>query len=184
MSSASRSPRQQLRVKRSGPLVAAALAAALGTSLILGAGISGAAPVGSSKGGVLRFYSKQVSFTYTTAGGKQLTNPPNTATPGDVVQFTDLDYVGNHSHHAKSWTISDHGLCIFITPSEGNCYVQVAVDGSMILAQGPLNMSNSPSFTVVGGSGAYMGITGTVATHNLDPNSPTSPSDVVITMHR
>jgi hypothetical protein len=182
MSLATRSRRKQLRVKRSGPLVAAALAAALGTSLTLGAGISGAAQAGPYKGGVLHFFSKQATFTYTTAAGTQLQSPPNTSGAGDVIQFTDFDYVGNHKHHAKDWTTTDHADCVFSSPTAATCYIQVSIGGSMVLVQGPISMENNQSFPVAGGTGIYQGLKGIVTDANT--NASGSDSDITITLHR
>jgi hypothetical protein len=172
------------RMLKLHPRLTASLVVALGGTLAFGAGISGAASAGSAKPGVLHFYSVQNSFSYVNAAGQQAQSPPDNSSPGDMIQFTDLDYVGTHKHHAKDWTSSDHGMCIFINANAANCYIQLAVGGSLILAQGPLIMNGTQTFPVVGGSGIFKGLTGVAASANTQPNNPNSPSDLTITLHR
>src|SRR5580658_3544191 len=111
-------PRRQLTVP---------LAAGLGLSLILGAGVAGAGEHAASKKDVLHIYSTQTSFSYTTAAGQTVSQPPDNSNPGDVIQFTDNDFTGNVKHHTKHYTGTDHGVCIFTTANNANCYVQMAI---------------------------------------------------------
>ena len=164
-------------------LLAAGLTATLGAGLGLGAGSAGAAQVGSAKSAVLHFYAGDDHFTYSRAGAL-LATPPENSEAGDVIQFTDLGYVGNHKHHAKAWTATDHGVCIFSSPTAASCFIQVAIGSSMVLAQGPLTMTNALDVPIIGGTGIYDGITGEAVSVNLEPNSPNSPSDVTLTIHR
>jgi hypothetical protein len=55
-------------------------------------------------------------------------------TAGDRLDETDLDFVGTAKHHAKHSTASDHIACSFTGSSSATCNVQVAIGGSMLLA--------------------------------------------------
>jgi hypothetical protein len=138
---------------------------------------------------VFHYFSKFESQVFLTTTGKPFTpsekNPPG---PGDSIEGTNLDYVGNHVHHAASWTASDHELCVLDNKGNPVCHAQVAIGGSMILAQadlGHVSASTSTStFQVTGGTGTFQGVTGTIAVVQLDPSAQTSNSDVVITLQR
>lgn len=137
----------------------------------------------------MHYFSKFESQAFLTAAGKSFApsekNPP---VPGDYVESTDLDYVGNHVLHAPNWTASDHELCILDSKGDPVCHAQVAIGGSMILAQGALpGGPNTPprlTFEVTGGTGTFQGVTGTIVVVNITPSAQTSNSDVTITLHR
>ena len=138
---------------------------------------------------VLHYFSKFESQVFLTTTGKPFSpsekNPP---VPGDSIEGTNLDYVGNHLHHAANWTASDHELCVLDNKGNPVCHAQVAIGGSMILAQadlGHVSASTAMStFEVTGGTGAFEGVTGTIAVVELDPSAETSNSDVTITLQR
>ena len=94
-------------------------------------------PPASARTVTLHYFSKQTSSTFVTPQGKPL-GPNSPPAVGDINDNTDLDYVGNHKHHAKRSTASDHLRCT-ITGSTGNsatatCDAQIAIGGSMLLA--------------------------------------------------
>jgi hypothetical protein len=102
---------------------------------------------------------------------------------------TGHDYVGNHTHHAKTWTASDHIRCVFQTvPSTPTgtatavCDGQIAIGGSMLLADHvTATMSNaSTNVPITGGTGAYRGYHGTSTNTNVGPNN----SEFRIVLHR
>ena len=124
MFNTNRSERPISTTRRRSALTAA-LVAALGAGIALGASVSGA--TAQSRPGAtsaLHFFSKSATFSITTATGKPVKGQPK---PGDEIEFTDFDYVGNHVRHASSWTASDHGLCIFETTGPPLCHAQVAI---------------------------------------------------------
>jgi hypothetical protein len=161
----------------------AALAVAAGAcgAVAFGAGVSSA--TSSSHTEVIHLFTKAQSFTYTTAAGKVVTHPPQTPQAGDHVDATNLDYVGSATDHAKKWTDSDHEICFFTSSHGGSCYGQIAIGGSMILARGPLSPSPNDTLHVYGGTGSYEGATGTAVAVDLHPHSPTSPSELTVTLH-
>jgi hypothetical protein len=138
---------------------------------------------------VLHYFSKFESQIFLTAAGKPFSpSQKNQPVPGDSIDGTNLDYVGNHVHHAPNWTASDQELCALGNKNDVTCQAQVAIGGSMILAHanlGQVSASTSAStFQVTGGTGTFQGVTGTIVAVDLDPSSRTSNSDVTITLRR
>jgi hypothetical protein len=167
-----------LTVRRSTAL---AVAVSAGVAVTLSAGVSHAS--GGRRTEVIHLFSKSQSFTYTKADGKVVKHPPQKPHAGDHVDATGLDYVGSATDHAKKWTDSDHEICFFTSSHGGTCYGQIAIGGSMILARGALSPSPNDKLTVYGGSGIYEGATGTADAVDLHPHSPTSPSELTVTLH-
>jgi hypothetical protein len=138
---------------------------------------------------VIHYFSKVESQAFLTATGKSFTpSEKDQPVPGDYVESTNLDYAGNHVHHAPTWTASDHELCILDSKGNPVCHAQVAIGGSMILAQATIpGGPNTPPkllFEVTGGTGTFQGVTGTIVVVNITPSAQTSNSDVTITLHR
>jgi hypothetical protein len=101
---------------------AAASIAACVTILAVGASAATAKPV------TLHFFSKQVYSRISDATGKPL--PSNSAPAvGDRFSFASNDYVGNHKHHAKRPTASDHVVCTLTSTSAGLCDGTIAIGG-------------------------------------------------------
>jgi hypothetical protein len=152
---------------------------------LAGGGVAGASTARTSSVQVLHFFSKAQTMTFSTAAGKPFS--PSKAHPpaaGDVIESTDLDYVGNHAQHAAKWTASDHLLCIVPAKGDPVCHVQIAIGGSMILLRGLATESTNAPFVVTGGTGRFKGVTGSLASVNVDPKSENSNSDLTITLHR
>jgi hypothetical protein len=133
----------------------------------------------------LHFFSKQVSSTLKGPNGQPL-SPNATPTVGDSFDSTDLLYVGNHKHHAKTWTASDHLVCTFTSltgpmNATATCDGQIAIGGSMLLAEN-VKLSFSSSSTVVvpltGGTGKFRGAHGHVKSTAI---GKTNNSDITIT---
>jgi hypothetical protein len=160
---------------------AIAVAAGVGVAVTLTAGASGATVSRHTE--VIHLFSKSQSFTYTKADGKIVKHPPQKPHAGDHVDATGLDYVGSATDHAKKWTDSDHEICFFTSSHGGICYGQIAIGGSMILARGPLSPSPDDKLVIYGGSGIYEGASGTADAVDLHPHSPTSPSELTVTLH-
>jgi hypothetical protein len=160
---------------------AVALAAGVGVAVTLSAGVSGATD--SHRTEVIHLFSRAESFSYTKAGGAIVKRPPQTPHAGDHIDATDDDFVGTATDHAKKWTDSDNEICFFTSSHGGTCYGQIAIGGSMILARGGLSPSPNDKLVVYGGSGVFEGATGIANAVDLHPHSPTSPSEVTITLH-
>ena len=155
-------------IRKPGPLLALALLAALLASLA----VSSAGAAGGPKTETLRVFAKDVSVTVTTADGTVIRKPPYPdAKPGDILDVNSLDFVGNHRHHAKRWSMSQHLRCGFGT-GEPNCESQIAIAGSLLIFGG------SPG-TVIDGTGRYQGATG----HVISSKEVKGGSDVVARIH-
>ena len=159
-----KSPRS--RTRQIAPLASAVLALAV------------VVPTASARTVTLHYFSKQTSSTFVTPQGKPL-GPNSAPAVGDINDNTDLDYVGNHKHHAKRSKASDHLRCT-ITGSTKNsatatCDAQIAIGGSMLLANHTkLTFSESSAPVVVsidGGTGIYRHAHGTVTSTSVGNNS-------------
>jgi hypothetical protein len=132
------------------------------------------------------FFSKPTSFVITDASGKPIA-ANSVPAPGDIVEVTDLNYLGNHKHHARHWTATDHLRCVFTTVSatggQGICDGQIAIGGSMLLADHVVGTlaPTSTSVPINGGTGVYRGYHGTTTTKSI-PH--TNNSDFTIKVSR
>jgi hypothetical protein len=137
----------------------------------------------------LHFFQKGVSFRLTDAAGNPL---PTNAIPtvGSVFDASDVDYVGNHKHHAKKSTASDHIRCVFETvPTTPTgtatllCDGAIAIGGSMLLADHSTAAGSQSSTTVQinGGVGKYKGYHGTATSTSI---GNTNNSDLVVKIHK
>jgi hypothetical protein len=119
----------------------------------------------------LHFFSKQVYSRISDANGKPLgpTGPP---AAGDRLSFASNDYAGNHQHHAKQATASDHVVCTLTSSSSALCDGTIAIGGSMIFGDDfVLNFgSNVTTVKVTGGTGAYRHVHGTIIHKSTSSN--------------
>jgi hypothetical protein len=168
-------------------LVAASAALIAIGSPLLSADVSAAQP--GTQQQILHYFSKFESQVFLTAAGKPFTpSEKNQVVPGDSIEGTDLDYVGNHLQHAPDWTASDHEVCVLDKGGNPVCQGQIAIGGSMILVQANLGhvsaSTSQDTLQVTGGTGTFRGAVGAVVTVQIDPSSRTSDSDVTITLQR
>lgn len=161
---------------------ARALLAAMVVGLPLSVALSFAGPVSAGAApSTLHYFQKSTFEAITTATGTPLAADATPAA-GDVLEDSDLDYVGTHAHHAKNWTASDHLVCS-ITNSTGGatCFGEFAVGGSLLFADGvSVNFSGTTDrVPITGGTGAYQGVTGTVTSTEV---GSTNNANVTITL--
>jgi hypothetical protein len=141
-------------------------------ALLVTVAVSSAGAAGGGKTETLRLFSKPVSITLTTTDGTVYRKPPYPEPkPGDVLDVNSLDYAGNHRHHAKRWSVSDHVRCVFGT-GEPDCEGQVAIGGSLLIFRGNPGM-------LINGTGRYEGATGRV----LSNKEVKGGSDIVARIH-
>ena len=145
---------------------AAASVAACAMMVAVGASVAAAKPV------TLHFFSKQVYLRISDASGHPL---PSNSAPGvgDRFSFASNDYVGNHKHHAKRPTASDHVVCTLTSTSAGLCDGTIAIGSSLILGDDfVLNFnSNITTVKITGGTGRYQHAQGDVINKNVGNNS-------------
>jgi hypothetical protein len=132
-----------------------------------------AAAEAARKTETLRFFSKEVAMTFTTADGTVHQGPPQSEPqPGNVIDVYAVDYVGNHRSHAKRWSASDHTRCTFQQTGEPECRGYAAIGGSLLIFEG------FPG-TIVGGTGRYQGATGRI----IKNKAVKGGSDIVVRVH-
>ena len=135
--------------------------------------LSPAAAEAAGKTETLRFFSKQVAMTFTTADGKVQQGPPESEPQaGDAIDIYAVDYVGNHRSHEKRWSMSDHTRCTIGTTGEPDCVTHLAIGGELLIAEG------YPG-TIVGGTGRYQGATGRV----IQNKEVKGGADIVVRVH-
>ena len=145
---------------------AAVSIAACATIVAVGASAAAAKTV------TLHFFSKQVYSRISDQSGNPLP-PSSKPAVGDRFSFASNDYVGNHKHHGKRPTASDHVVCTLTSTSAGLCDGSIAVGGSMILGDDfVLNFnSNITTLKITGGTGRYRHAHGTVVAKSVGNNT-------------
>jgi hypothetical protein len=126
----------------------------------------------------LHYFFKQVRVRLTDAAG-HVQNPRKRAVAGDLGDQVGLAYVGNHSAHAKRWTASYHLRCVFRRSPRETCDAQIAVGGSMLLANGihPNLRDNLNRVMINGGTGVFQRAHGTLTSVNI---GNTNNSDITV----
>ncbi len=122
------------------------------------------ASAATAKTVTLHFFSKQVYSRISDASGKPV-SPKSAPAVGDRFSFASNDYVGNHKHHARRATASDHVICTLTSSSVGLCDGTIAIGGAMIIGDDFVLNFNSNKITklkITGGTGRYRNARGTV----------------------
>ncbi len=155
--------------------------ASLGLFTVVGSGLM-ALPTSAAGTTTLHFYSMSHTMTVTDAAGQPITDPNFTPMPGDHLDSTDLDYVGNHTHHASSYSASDHITCVLTSNTALTCNAQIAIGASLLLAN---DVAVSITPTGIGpvqlnaGTGKYKHAEGTATS---TPIGNSNNSDLTITL--
>ena len=146
---------------------AAASIAACATLGAVGASAAAAKTV------TLHYFSKQVYSRISDASGHPLA--PNSAPAvGDRISNASDDYAGNHVHHAKQATASDHIVCTLISNSSALCDGMTAIGSAMILGDDFVISfaSNAPTTVkITGGTGIYRHAHGTIVAKTVANNT-------------
>jgi len=82
----------------------------------------------------LHFFEKSLSNTFTDPSGHPIGNSNTPPPSGSALNATEIGYVGNSKHHATAPTASIHLACVVTTAPKAVCFAQVAIGGSMLLA--------------------------------------------------
>jgi hypothetical protein len=118
----------------------------------------------------LHFFDTNLSSTFTDPSGHLIGNSNTPPPPGSAADSTAIGYVGDSAHHAKAPTASIHLACVVTIAPKAVCFAQVAIGGSMLLANQftvSLAASNESPFSTVkinGGIGMFAHARGTVHT--------------------
>ena len=128
-----------------------------------------AAPA-SAKTTTYHYFSHQVYSQGYDANGRPLSQNAQPSL-GAVFSSGSDDYVGNHTHHARTATASDHIVCtITSNPMIGRCYGQIAIGGAMIFGDNFTLNFGSPDATVIkitGGTGRFRRARGTITAQSV-----------------
>lgn len=135
--------------------------------------IAASASAAAAKTSTLHFFSKQVYSRISDANGHPAVPP---LTVGDRLSFANNDYAGNHKHHAKQATASDHVVCTVTSTitSSALCDGTIAIGGSMIFGDDfVLNFISNAATTVkiTGGTGVYRHARGTIVVKPVGDNN-------------
>jgi hypothetical protein len=113
------------------------IAGAAVTALLCIVALSPPAGQAAGKTETLKFFSKPVSFTYTTADGTVSHRPPaGPPEAGAVLEIDSLDYAGTHRKHSKRPKGSDYLRCAFNAGPEPDCTGYAAIGGSLLRFRG------------------------------------------------
>lgn len=130
---------------------------------------------------VLHYYQVQTDLTFSSAANAVVHHYPPLG--GHVIE-DDVDYVGNQSSHAATWTVSDHVFCTVVSmPANAKCFAVFAAGDGLIYSDNfPTNLAgNNDTIPVDGGTGRFAGYTGSVTDTTI---GNTNYSLVVITLHK
>jgi hypothetical protein len=171
---------------KSLPRLAAALVGCLVASLtgILAVQALAVVPAGAaSSTTVLHFYQQEVVTTFTNASNVVIQGYPPVG--GHVIE-NDIDFVGNHSHHAKRATTSDHLYCTVVSaPANADCFLEFATGSSLIYADNfPTNLANSSATASAPINGATAKLAGDTGQVTITSIGNSNNSDVVISLHK
>ena len=113
-------PCRRARLKVGRGLLAASIALITAGSPLVDANASVVQPTTHQ---VLHYFSKFESQVFLTEAGKPFSpSEKSQPAPGDSIEGTNLDYLGDNGHHAATWTASDHELCILDNQGNPVCH--------------------------------------------------------------
>ena len=130
---------------------------------------------------VLHYYQVQTAGTFTNAANVVIHQYPPVS--GHLIE-DDVDYVGNQSSHAATWTVSDHVFCTVVSmPANAQCFAVFAAGDGLIYSDNfSTNLAgNHGTIPVDGGTGRFTGYTGSLTDTTLGNRND---SLVVISLHK
>jgi hypothetical protein len=175
-----RDRRAQSRLTRRCSVRRAASGCTVSTILLGALALSSGAAGASTSPTILHFFQKETALTFYNASGQVIQGYPPV---GGHVREDDVDYVGNHSHHAKHWSATDHLYCNVVSaPATADCFTEFAASGSLIYADNlSVNLANAGTLAIDGGTGNYAGFSGTYASTTIGSSNN---SDAVLTLRK
>jgi hypothetical protein len=118
---------------------------------VLGALCAIAIPASAaSAASTLHLFAKTTDSTFTDPSGHPiLTHVPPPAA-GSVLTNTGVEYLGTFKHHARAPSASTNIICFVTKAPNAMCYAQVAIGGSMLLANRFIaNLANPNPFASI-----------------------------------
>jgi hypothetical protein len=130
------------RKRRAGVRIGVVLVGALCAVAILAGSASAAT--------TMHFFEKDLSNTFTNPSGHPIGNVNTPPPSGSAIDITEIGYAGNSKHHATAPTASIHLACVVTTAPKAVCFAQVAIGGSMLLAnQFTVSLASGNPFSTV-----------------------------------
>ncbi len=142
---------------------------------VLGAVCAMAILASSASATTLHLFAKTTHSTFTDPSGNPILGhvPPPAA--GSVLTNTGVEYRGSFKHHARAPSASTNIICFVTKAPKALCYGQIAIDGSMLLANRfAANLAHSNPFASIpinAGTNKFARAHGTIRTTAVDNTS-------------
>jgi hypothetical protein len=137
-------------------------------AVMLGALCAIAIPASAASAATLHLFAKTTHNTFTDPSGRPIMGhiPPPAA--GSVLTNTGVEYLGTFTHHADRPSVSTNIICFVTKAPRARCYGQIAIGGSMLLANRfTANLAHSNPFASIpinAGTKKFTGAHGTIRT--------------------
>lgn len=122
----------------------------------------------SASAATIHLFAKTTQNTFTDPSGKPIHSHVPPPATGSVLTNTGAEYLGTSQHHATTIGASTNIICFVTTAPKAHCYAQVAIGGSMLLANrftADLSQANPfASIPINGGTGRFTNAHGTIRT--------------------
>jgi hypothetical protein len=141
------------------------------SAIFVGALCAIALPASSASATTLHLFAKTTDSTFTDPSGHPILAhvPPPAA--GSVLTNTGVEFLGTSKHHAHTPIASTNIICFVAKAPRALCYGQVAIGGSMLLANRfAANLAHSNPFASIpinAGTGKLAGAHGRIRTSSV-----------------
>jgi hypothetical protein len=138
------------------------------SAVMLGALCAIVIPASSASAATLHLFANTTDSTFTDPSGHPILShvPPPAA--GSVLTNTGVEYLGTFKHHAHMPSVSTNIICFVTKAPRALCYGQIAIGGSMLLANRfTANLADSNPFASIpinAGTNTFAGAHGTIRT--------------------
>jgi hypothetical protein len=138
------------------------------SAVMLGAFCAITITASSASAATLHLFAKTTHSTFTDPSGHPILGhvPPPAA--GSVLTNTGVEYLGTFKHHAQIPSVSTNITCFATKAPTALCYGQIAIGGSMLLANRfTANLAHSNPFASIpinAGTNRFAGAHGTIRT--------------------
>ncbi len=137
-------------------------------AIVLGALCAIAIPASSASAATIHLFAKTTQNTFTDPSGHPILGhvPPPAA--GSVLTNTAVEYLGSFKHHARTPSATTNIICFVTKAPNALCYGQLAIGGSMLLANRFVaNLGHSNPFASIpinAGTNEFAGAHGEIRT--------------------
>lgn len=146
------------------------------SAIVLGALCAIVIPASSASAATtLHLFAKTTVSTFTNPSGHPILGHVPPPAPGSVLTNTGLEYLGSAKHHAHTPSASTNIICYVTKAPKAMCYAQIAIGGSMLLANRfTANLASSNPFASIpinAGTGKFARAHGNIHTTSAGENS-------------